>query len=183
MSRDELPTTLRAVVALLAPTLGQEKSEEVVSEAARALGIADDTLDPDRVRALLGALGRTPGLVGVAARFARTRYERRASEPPAQPAEATDPVPASTRDPSSARPAGSPKTISRRRVVMLLAPTLGEEKADEVVVAALRRRGLPENALSRQDALVLLDELAALPGVIGVTARFVKARVILFFSE
>jgi hypothetical protein len=173
-------TTLADLVALLAPTLGQEKSEEVVAEGARSLGILADEFSASRAVALLEALGRSPGMVGVAARFARTRFDARAQD-------AIEEAPTSSggakreSKPSSGRMEVAPPRVARKQVVQLLAPTLGEEKSEEVVLAALRRRHLPEDALDQDQALTLLEDLAAQHGLIGITARFAKARLILLF--
>ena len=140
---------------------------------------------------------------GVAARFARARYARedppregtrqRPTSRPHFAAAGAREAPARRRSergrPSSAgvftSAAGRArqKTIPRRRLTSLLAHTLGEERSDEVILAALRKRQLPEEHLGKRAALDVLEELAASPGVVGVTARFAKARAILLFNE
>lgn len=174
--------TLAELVALLAPTLGQEKSEEVVAEAARSLGVLVDEFSVSRAIALLDALGRAPGMVGVAARFARTRFEGRPHD-----AGASDEAPISSggtrreSKPSSGRAEVAPHRVDRKQIVNLLAPTLGEEKSEEVILAACTRRQLPVDTLDQNQALTLLEDLAAQHGLVGVTARFAKARLILLF--
>jgi hypothetical protein len=174
--------TLAEVVALLAPTLGQEKSEEVVAEAARSLGILVDEFSASRAVALLDTLGKAPGMVGVAARFARTRFEGRPHD-----GEAAEEPPISSggtrreSKPSSGRMESAPQRVERKQIVGLLAPTLGDEKSEEVVVGAITRRQLPKDTLDQQQALEVLEDLAAQHGLVGVTARFAKARLILLF--
>jgi hypothetical protein len=73
--------------------------------------------------------------------------------------------------------------VERVQIVNLLAPTLGEEKSEEVVLAALTRRQLPLDTLDQKQALTLLEDLAAQHGLVGVTARFAKARLILLFPS
>lgn len=174
--------TLADLVALLAPTLGQEKSEEVVAEAARSVGILVDEFSASRAHALLDQLGRSPGMVGVAARFARTRFEVRPHD--GEPVEEPPVSSGGTRresKPSSGRMEAVPQRIERKQIVGLLAPTLGDEKSEEVVLAAVTRRQLPEETLDQQQALAVLEDLAAQHGLVGVTARFAKARLILLF--
>ena|SRR5579859_895773 len=175
-------TTLAEVVALLAPTLGQEKSEEVVGETARSLGILGDEFTVSKALAVLDALGKWSGMVGVAARFARTRFEGRPHE-----GAVVDEAPVSSggtrreAKPSSGRMPAAPHRVDRKQIVNLLAPTLGDEKSEEVVVAALSRRQLPLDTLDQKQALIVLEDLAAQHGLVGVTARFAKARLILLF--
>jgi hypothetical protein len=202
---------LLELVALLAPTLGQEKSHDVVEEAARALGITADEVETAVALRLLEALGKESGIVGVAARFARQRFESRPAaenanaqeEPPISSGPSSAPSSAPSSSPTSAassaassggpssgpRRIGGPRhgstpkrTVERHSLVALLAPTLGQEKAEDVVVGALRLLGLPEDNLDQRQALAMLEQLAGVPGLVGVTARFAKARVILLFS-
>src|SRR6185437_4167012 len=65
--------TARDVASLLASTLGWEKSIQLVLDAARVMGFRDEALTTEQRLAVLDHLGREGGLVGVAARFARTR--------------------------------------------------------------------------------------------------------------
>lgn len=59
-------------------------------------------------------------------------------------------------------------------------PSVGEEKAREAVGAAITRLHLAhKNALDRGESLAVLDELATADGIIGVAARFAKARILL----
>jgi hypothetical protein len=59
-------------------------------------------------------------------------------------------------------------------------PSVGEEKAREAVGAAITRLHLAhKNTLDRVEALAVLDEIATAPGIVGVAARFAKARILL----
>jgi hypothetical protein len=73
-------------------------------------------------------------------------------------------------------------TISTRDVAALLSSALGTDKALELVAAAATRLGLPADRLDKAAAIALLDQLAAEPGVVGLCARFGKARLILRFA-
>jgi hypothetical protein len=70
---------------------------------------------------------------------------------------------------------------SRAEVAKLLSASLGIEKARECVVAAAIALELGED-FPREDALRVLEQLAAQGGIVGVTARFAKSRVHLIWS-
>lgn len=154
------------VTRLLASALGQEKSEEVVGTAARAHGIAGLAFSPDEVREIFQSLSRSEGLVGVVARFAISRGDVEALV-----AEA----PLSNRQPSL-RP--EPKAVAVD-LVPLLAPALGTEKARDATEASATKLGIDLTQLTREQALLLLDDMAATDGMVGVVARFAKARLLL----
>ena len=157
-----------AVVALLASALGHEKSDEVVLATAHELGVAGATWTGSEVLAIMEALAKSEGLVGVVARFALTRGDVarlvQRSIPPDAP-------------PPSGRP--SPAPMSRVDLVALLAPALGAEKARDATEAACSKLRLDARVLSHDEALHVLDELATNDGIVGVVARFAKARFLL----
>jgi hypothetical protein len=172
----ESALTLDEVVARLAPTIGSEKSREVVASAVRTLG----GFDAD---AVLKALAEHAGIVGLAARFARARMPTAAGSliPSAVVHTGRPPGP----DPDPSLSGGEPArkhTIGCRAVTALLAPSLGEEASAELVREALRRLGIEGEELDVRKAMRLLEALAALPGLPGISARFAKARVILLFK-
>jgi hypothetical protein len=161
------------IAELLAPTLGVEKSKEVVDAAVTRLRLdphAHD-LSLDQALAILDDLGRAPGMVGIAARFARTRLDAPKSGPVSVRHDAA-PV-------SSARGA---ITVSSDEVAALLAGVLGAARSQEVVARALSQLGLPRDRLDKAQAMMLLDHLAQEPGSLGLCARFGKARLILRFA-
>jgi hypothetical protein len=65
-------------------------------------------------------------------------------------------------------------------LVAFFTSSVGEEKAREAVGAVLSRMHLAhKNELNRAEALSVLDEIATTPGIVGVAARFAKARILL----
>lgn len=186
--REQLPestVTSNRVAELLAPTLGREKSSEVVAAVVTRLALPAADLSPEQALAVLDELARTPGMVGIAARFARSRLDS-ARIPPSVSAMMPAVGPSSTRQPPSS---GSPVTgrqvavsVTATEVAALLASAMGTEKAREIVLDAVRRLGLAADRLDKAQAMTLLDHLAAEPGVVGLCARFGKARLILRFA-
>lgn len=60
------------MAALLSKTLGDAKATAVVEAHARALGLPP-TLTRDQALQLLEHIAQEPGIVGITARFAKTR--------------------------------------------------------------------------------------------------------------
>ena len=75
VSQPSSPTTYDhdAVARMLAQSLGQQKAAEVVRAAAGKLGMGE-RLEHAQVTALLEHVAHEPGIVGVAARFAKSRH-------------------------------------------------------------------------------------------------------------
>lgn len=185
--RDGSITTAR-IAELLAPTLGLEKSSEVAEAAAAKLGFSTGSLTMAQTTAILDDLARTPGMVGIAARFARTRLfptqqvRPESTRPPAPAAEvlpASGPLSKQT-PPSAPRAAGA--SVTADDIAALFAGAMGADKAAEVIHGAARRLGLDPQRFDRTQAMALLDHLAVEPGVVGLCARFGKARLILRFA-
>lgn len=64
------------------------------------------------------------------------------------------------------------------RLAELLRPHVDPAKLSEAIDAEIRRLQLPV-LFSKNDALAILAGLADSPGVLGVAARFARARVLL----
>lgn len=80
-------------------------------------------------------------------------------------------------DPPSRAPSG-PLTVSE--LVSFFTPSVGEEKAKETVWAVITRLRLEgKTHFDRGEALGLLDALTHEEGILGVAARFAKARILL----
>lgn len=56
---------------------------------------------------------------------------------------------------------------------------LGEAKALDVITKAARELHFSSREFESQQVLLLLERIAAEPGLIGITARFAKARAVL----
>jgi hypothetical protein len=182
------------LVPLLSPTLGEEKSAEVLGLAARQLGFAPP-FKHEEARAILRTLASWTGIVGVAARFATARASTvfravAADAPPnsshieSKPASQSDPD-SDVRRSSGRRPAinlpGSERRVAVDRLVELLATSVGQEKSEEVVREAMTRLGFEGDELDGRQSLRVLELLATMGGIVGVTARFAKARLLLLF--
>lgn len=61
------------LVRQLSESLGREKANEVVLEAATALGLGALDYDKQETLRILTKLSAAPGLVGIVARFAKVR--------------------------------------------------------------------------------------------------------------
>jgi hypothetical protein len=164
ISKDEL-------TKLLAAALGQEKSEEVVVSTARSLGLTPPNFSAAEVQALFAMLSKADGLIGVVARFAVSRgdvdtlVERARTE--------------SSRNLRASDPSSAKLRITAVDLLPLLAPALGTEKARDAVTTTAQRMRLDPQNLSREQALGVLDALAESDGIVGVVARFAKARFLL----
>jgi hypothetical protein len=164
ISKDEL-------TKLLAPSLGQEKSDEVVLATARSLGFSPPFFSAAEVRSLFETLSKAEGLIGVVARFAVSRgdvdvlVERALTQ--------------STRNPRAQDPSSTKLRVAAVDLLPLLAPALGTEKARDAVTTTAHRLRLNPQSLTRDQALSVLDELACTEGIVGVVARFAKARFLL----
>ena len=176
MSADR-PISKEDVAVLLASALGQDKSDEIVASTSRALGITRAGYSADDVRALFDRLVKAEGLVGVVARFAVSRGDvdkliAKAPRVSAEPIGRPD-----FRVGSAAMP---PPPVVRIEIMHLIAPALGAEKARDAIEQAAARRGVDvSTGLSYSGALSVLDEMTKVEGIVGIVARFAKARFLL----
>ncbi len=183
------------LVLALAASLGAEKSAEVINGALTKLGFAETVLEPSQVDAVLDLLASERGLVGVAARVAKQRSRVFSDDPNAALAgesssstrrslwpRTTDPrlyesSSSTLRAPSL--PPSAPSKVRVKDLARMLAASIGDARGEEVVKATLARLSLTESEVTRDQALEVLEILAKEAGVIGVTARFAKARMLL----
>lgn len=181
MSADR-PITKDDIAVLLASALGQDKSDEVVVSAARAAGISRAAYLADDIRAIFDRLIKADGLVGVVARFAVSRGDvekliARVPKPVSKGQAGGHDVPSSARDASS--PHSMPPSVAID-LMHLIVPALGTEKARDAIEHAAARRGVDmSTGLTYNGALTILDEMTKIEGIVGVVARFAKARFLL----
>jgi hypothetical protein len=160
---------LDEVVALLAPALGEERARELTRGALNSLGITTSLLSAqDAIRAL-ETLGQSPGVVGSATRFAKASLALRFTSRPSH-------MPAVSR-PASQSSRGGP--LTRADLVELLAPTLGMEKSEEVLLGTLQQLRLSVDQVSAEDGLAVLEELTKSPGIVGIASRFAKVHLLM----
>jgi hypothetical protein len=175
--------TVRSLIEMLASSLGWEKSAEVVDAAVARLKYPPVLITPAQASDVLAELAKVPGMVGVTARFARTRMGLAGPTPPSTNRTSSLGSPTSN---DNAPPASSRKNAARSifmaEVVKLIAGSVGDERAEEAVLDAVRRLRLPSRALSRNQTLAVFDDLASRAGPVGTAARFAKARAILLFG-
>jgi hypothetical protein len=170
MSDSERTISKDELTKLLAAALGQEKSEEVVISTARSLGITPPWFSASEVRTLFATLSKADGLIGVVARFAVSRGDVDTLVARALTQSARD---------SGTREVAKPTRAVAVDLLPLLAPALGTEKARDAVTTTAQRLRFDPQSLSREQALAVLDELAGSEGIVGVVARFAKARFLL----
>jgi hypothetical protein len=69
--------------------------------------------------------------------------------------------------------------ITVQELVGYLAGALGEAKAQEIVTDTLRVMKVAPGALSKDQVLAVLEQIASHPGLVGITAHFVRSRLLL----
>jgi hypothetical protein len=174
----ERPITKQDCAVLLTSALGQDKSDEVIVSTARTLGIARSAYTADDVRAIFDKLVKAEGLVGVVARFAVSRGD--VDKLIARAPKVLPPVQVGRPQFRVGTSAAPPASTERVDLMHLLAPALGAEKARDAIEHAASRRGVDfATGLSHAGALAVLDEMTKVEGIVGVVARFAKARFLL----
>jgi hypothetical protein len=69
--------------------------------------------------------------------------------------------------------------LTRIELVSYLSESLGDAKANEVVSTTAAHMGLGLIDYDRTQTLEILERVAEEPGLVGIVARFAKARAIL----
>ncbi len=160
---------LDELVALLAPTIGEERAKELARSALDSIGVAGSSCSVhDAIRALEN-LGKMPGVAASVTRFAQARLLLR------------DPNATSHRAPS--KPTSPPQKIegplTRTDLAALLAPTLGQEKSEEIVLGSFQKLGFSLDGVSTAEGLAVLEELATSAGIVGIASRFAKVHLLM----
>jgi hypothetical protein len=68
--------------------------------------------------------------------------------------------------------------LTSSSIVELLAAALGREQSEDLVSKAAARLGLTSSKLQLEEALSIVDALSEEPGIVGVSARFARARLV-----
>ena len=72
---------------------------------------------------------------------------------------------------------------TRGDLISLLSPSIGAARAATAVDSAADVAGIEGDELTRDEALRLLERITAVPGIVGVAARFAKSRVHLVWDK
>jgi len=179
MAKAGLTVRLSSIVALLSPAIGREQSQELVAKAASRFDIASEELELDQALRVVDALGEQQGIVGVSARFARARLVHR--DVTRGPAKLSSRPPLRFSIAAGASPRAEPPRPSGwslADVVRLLAPSLGRERATEVVDEATAQLHLAA-PFEQSQVTAVLEHLSRRGDVVGVVARFASSRLVL----
>lgn len=163
------PLSIEQFAGKLAPVLGNEHALLRVREAMRQLDYRGERVFHDQQRGILKWLGEQQGVVAAAARHLLRQFDR----------ELSIAVPRSKSERAKSEPAPLPSRLVRDELVEALSRALGNEKAKQVIDNACRERGIVPEQLTKSSALETLEALSHTPGLVGVTARFAKARLAL----
>lgn len=151
--------TPRDLALLLSTALGDERANEVIAAALRALGLPEEPMDHGKAKGVLTHVSNADGMVGVTGRVALTRLQFGSNG-------------------SGTVPAIAPRIETRPLsvVVALLAPNVGEERAQRLVEETASTMNLGSQ-IELDQALALLEKITRMSGVVGVAARFAKTRI------
>jgi hypothetical protein len=78
----------------------------------------------------------------------------------------------------SSNPPPGDQAVTLERVVELLAPALGSEKSESLVVSTARELRLDTRRLTVAQIVQILETLGTVAGVVGVAARFARTRLL-----
>jgi len=90
--------------------------------------------------------------------------------------------PSSGAPPDSSAAARLTATVPVHEVIAHLATMMGAEKSEATVLAALKRLDLPRERLDREQAGRMLDDLGRQEGLVGITVRFVRPKILARFG-
>jgi hypothetical protein len=188
--------TLEGIIALLAPSIGEQTARAVVTREAAALGLGSQLTENESTR-LLRQIEMLSGPAGLAARLALVRARRAKTQsvtmpalPMSRPTQAAreQVAPAVQVTASTASSPDEPPASHGREAVPvadlagLFAKSLGETVAEALVKKAMARTGLVGRTIARRDAALVLDQIEAEGGVPGAVARFAKVRFLLKYA-
>lgn len=177
--------TLDALVSMLAPAVGAERARASVLSALASLGLAEQSIDEDSARRVFQFLQGAGGLTGIASRRALATMSIGEDPEPATPEPLMRAMVNADITPARGLPAvnamtayGSAVTVTRADIVDLLAHAVGKSVAESAVERASVAVGFGAVG-TVQSAMRVLETIAQEPGLVGITARFAKARLAL----
>lgn len=159
------------LVALLSTSLGEEAARTIVDREAREAGLTA-ILTPEDVTLVLSRIEALRGSAGLAARLALTRLSRGDGMNESRPS-------AMAPRPSLAPERPSQLVFQISDVVSMLARSLGDAKAEEVVARAQQATKIYGPTLTKDQTVRLFERLIEERGAVGTVARFAKARFLL----
>jgi hypothetical protein len=77
------------------------------------------------------------------------------------------------------KPSVANSSALRQRLSDALARTLGREQAERALREHAKKLSVDLDTIIQDQALQLLESLTSEPGIVGITARFAKARMYL----
>jgi hypothetical protein len=149
----------RDLVALLATAMGHSEATQVV-ETMCTKHAAAEPMSFDDAKKILSYIADLPGLAGVTGRVAVARLGSGGGW--------------------SSRGSSPPSTVKRRSisfVIDALSASVGEERARDVVSSAAAELQIPDGPIAISHALLILEQIAKMPGALGIAARFAKGRI------
>lgn len=69
------------------------------------------------------------------------------------------------------------KKQPRSKLVGMLSKSLGEEKANEVIILAATELKISKEVFDQEEALKVLDKISQTPGLVGIVSRLAKVHV------
>lgn len=169
-----MKATPSMIASLLSRSLGKERADSLVADAAAALELGPPPWASWDATAILERISTEDGLTGIAAVFAKQRLllQREESIPPARPMQSMRPRTA----PESLSPG---QAVDRATIVALMVQGASQEASQEVVDAAFASLNITREVVDWDTFLNVLDQIAKSGGTTGTAARFVKTRMVL----
>ncbi len=159
-----------ALAALLAPAIGLDRAKLAVENAIKLLGLRSGPISEEDAQRVLTSLNTVGGLTSVAARRAASTLKSRASAE----------YPSFVRAEAGATPLAveSGTVVTRLEISALLAHAVGSAAARAAVDRCAAKVGFGLVG-SVEAAQKVLEQISTEPGLVGITARFAKARLAL----
>lgn len=159
-----------ALAALLAPAIGLERAKSTVENALKLLGLPNSAMTEDDAQRVLTSLNTVGGLTSVAARRAASTLRSRSS--------AEYPSFVRSEQTSAPQTIETSTLVTRQELASLLSHAVGSGAARAAVDRCASKVGFGDSG-PVENALKVLEQISTEPGLVGITARFAKARLAL----